>query len=221
MLDQELPPVISRNVIGEIRGRESPNEIVAVSGHIDAWDVGQGAMDDAGGALVSTEAISMIKYLGLVPRRTLQAILWTSEEFGLFGAKAFVNQHRAELHNYNAVLESDSGAFKPRGVEFAGSPEAGCIVQEVVKLLAPINATNYERLPHVASDITVLTNEGVPAISLKTEDEQYFHYHHTGADMLYILNSDDLDLDTALWATVSYVLADLSVSLPRVESNQK
>jgi carboxypeptidase Q len=221
MLDEELAPVNSRNVFGEIRGREFPEEIVGLSGHIDAWDVGQGAMDDAGGVFISTESLTLIKSLGLVPRRTLQAILWTAEEFGVIGVQAFVDQHQTDMIKYNAVFESDTGTFKPRGLDFAGSPEAGCIVQEVLQLLASINATEYQRFPSVSSDISYMIDEGVPGLSLSTENDQYFYFHHSAADMLSVLDSTELDLDTALWATVGYVLADLSVPLPRLEAIKK
>lgn len=193
-----------------------PQEIVAVSGHIDAWDVGQGAMDDAGGILISTEAIALIKSLGLpTPRRTLQAILWTAEEFGLIGVQAFVNEHLNQMGNYNVVFESDSGTFAPRGLDFAGSVEAGCIVEEILKLTSAMNTTTYARYASVGSDISFMIQQGVPGLSLNNANEKYFWYHHSPADMLNVLDPAELDMNTALWATTSYVLADLSVSLPR------
>jgi len=216
MLDYNLPLTTSRNVVGEIVGSEVANQVVAVTGHIDSWDVGQGAMDDGGGILISVEALALIKALNLhTPRRTLRAILWTSEEVGLWGVADYARQHKAELANWSAVFESDSGTFLPRGLDFAGNPQAGCIVQEILKLCAPFNTSTYARYPTVSSDITVLIAEGVPGLSLNNANDNYFWYHHTEADTISMEDPDELDLGTALWAATSYVLADLSIPLPR------
>jgi len=221
MLDEELGSTVSRNAMGELRGTTIPDEIVMVSAHIDAWDVGQGALDDAGGVILATEAMVLLESLGLRPRRTLQAMAWTAEEFGLIGAAAFVNQHQGDLLKYNAAFEADSGVFRPTGIDFAGTQEAGCIVQEVLKLLEPLNATIFTQHPTVGSDISYLIGEGVPGLSLANENEKYFYFHHSPADMLNILDPVEMDMNVAVWATLSYVLADLSVSLPREIPNQK
>lgn len=215
MLDYNLPLTTSRNVIGEIVGSTKPEEYVAVSGHIDSWDVGQGAMDDAGGVMISVAALAAIKSLGLQPKRTLQAILWTSEEPGLWGVEDFARQHKDILANYSVVFESDSGTFKPLGLDFAGTDEAGCIVQEVLKLAAPLNATTYTKYDTVSSDITVLIAEGVPGLSLHNQNDMYFWYHHTEADTVSMQDPVEMDLDCALFAVTSYVLADISAKLPR------
>ncbi|CAG7833050.1 unnamed protein product, partial [Allacma fusca] len=136
-----------------IAGREKPDEIVVVSGHIDSWDVGQGAMDDGGGMIISAQALALVKYLNLNARRTLRSILWTGEEFGLIGAQSYVESHRNELDKFKAVFESDIGTFKPLGLDFAGTFEAGCIVQEVLKLLTPIQASKFRQQDDVGSDI--------------------------------------------------------------------
>lgn len=215
MLGHKLPAITSRNVVGEIIGSEKPNEIVGISGHIDSWDVGQGAMDDAGGVFISVETLALLKALNLTPRRTLRAILWTSEEVGLVGVADYVAKHKAEMANFNAIFESDSGTFRPSGLDFAGTEEAGCIVNEVLQLLAPIHAANYSRQSSVGSDISMLIAEGVPGLSLNNENDEYFWYHHTHADTLSVQDTDEMDLCTAVWAVTSYVIADLSISLPR------
>ena len=215
MNDFQLPPQKSRNAIGEIEGKEKPEEVVVVSGHIDSWDVGQGALDDGGGMFISAQALSLLRFLDLKPRRTLRAILWTAEEFGLIGVQRYVNDHRNELEKFKAVFESDIGTFKPLGLDFAGTVEAGCIVQEVLKLLAPINATKFRKQDDVGSDIYYFLAQNVPGLSLNNANDKYFYYHHTEADTMTVLDSDNLDLCVAVWATASYVLADLSVELPR------
>ncbi|XP_021955466.1 carboxypeptidase Q [Folsomia candida] len=215
MLDYNLPLTTSRNVIGEIVGSSKPDEFVAVSGHIDSWDLGQGVMDDAGGCMISVMALAAIKALNLRPTRTLQTILWTSEEPGLWGVEDFVKQHMDILINYSAVFESDSGTFDPLGLDFAGSELAGCIVNEVLKLTASINTTTYQRFPSVSSDIGRLIDQGVPGLSLNNANDMYFWYHHTTADTITMADPIELDKGTALWAVSSFVLANLTEKLPR------
>jgi carboxypeptidase Q len=215
MNDTTLPDTVSRNVIGEIRGREKPEEVVVVSGHIDSWDVGQGAMDDGGGMIISQEALALLRFLELRPRRTLRSILWTTEEFGLIGVQQYIKQHAEDMNNFVTVFESDIGTFRPVGLDFSGTDDAGCILQEVLKLLSPVNATEYRKLPEVGSDIGYFIEKGVPGVSLNTERSKYFWYHHSEGDTMTVENSDELDLCTAVWTVASYVIADLSVTLPR------
>ena len=121
----------SRNVIAELPGSEFPEEIVVLGGHIDSWDVGQGAHDDAGGCLAAWHAVKLIKKLGLKPRRTLRVVMWTNEENGGRGNKAYRDMHAAELDNHVVAIESDAGVFKPKGFGFSGSVEAMNIVRKI------------------------------------------------------------------------------------------
>lgn len=130
---QNLPDVISRNVVAEIKGRERPKKFVVVSGHIDSWDVGEGAMDDGGGFMIAWNSLAILKQLKLRPRRTLRSILWTAEEEGLLGAAEYVKNHEYEIDNLNFAMESDGGTFEPVGLDFFGSDSAACIMQEIVK----------------------------------------------------------------------------------------
>ncbi len=130
-----LPDADSFNVIGEIRGRERPDEIVVVGGHIDSWDVGTGASDDGGGCVVTWEALRLMKKLGLRPRRTVRVVLFTNEENGLRGALAYRDRYRDDLANHVLMLESDSGVFKPAGFGFSGSDQARRKVQSIASLL--------------------------------------------------------------------------------------
>ncbi|MEO5803630.1 MAG: M20/M25/M40 family metallo-hydrolase, partial [Verrucomicrobiota bacterium] len=130
-----LPDAKSRNVIGEIVGREKPEEIVLISGHIDSWDVGQGAMDDGGGCVSSWEAVRLMHKLGLRPRRTIRVVLWTNEENGIAGAKAYRETHKKELANHVLAIECDDGVFKPTSFAFSGSAAATNQINEVAKLL--------------------------------------------------------------------------------------
>jgi carboxypeptidase Q len=121
-----LPDAPSKNAIGELVGREKPDEIVIVSGHMDSWDVGQGAMDDAGGVVVSWEAVKLLKRLGLTPRRTIRVIGWTNEENGGRGGQGYAKAHAAEAAKHVFAMESDNGAFRPLGMGVTAPDSAVC-----------------------------------------------------------------------------------------------
>jgi len=160
-------------------------------------------------------AVELIKKLHLRPRRTLSTVLWTGEEVGLVGARAYLNDHMHELSNISVLLESDAATFRPLGLGFAGSHEAGCIIQEVSKLLAPLNASDYQAFEKISSDVDVFIPHGVPAISLRTDLTKRYWYHHTEADTLTVEDPHELDLCLATWAVTAYVLSDMRVTLPR------
>jgi carboxypeptidase Q len=136
-----LPDAHSRNVVAEIVGREKPDEIVLVSGHLDSWDIAPGAIDDGGGAVAAWEAARLMLELGLRPRRTVRVVLWTNEENGLRGAKAYAEQHRAELPKHVLAIESDRGVFQPTGFTFKGSDQAKSIIGQAAALLGGLGPT--------------------------------------------------------------------------------
>ena len=214
MEGKNLPPFISHNTISEIKGRELANETVIVSGHLDSWDVGQGAMDDGGGAFIAWNALVLLRQLNLRPRRTLRSILWTGEEEGLWGAQGYFKDHKNELKNVKLVMESDEGTFNPRGLSFSGNVEAQCIVREVLKLMEPINATKFESPEDGGPDISLWTRVGVPGMSLINDNEKYFWFHHSNGDMMTVENPEALDRCLALWTAAAYVFADMSQPLP-------
>lgn len=130
---QTLPDVTSRNTVFELQGTKYPEKVVVVSGHLDSWDVGEGAMDDGGGAFISWSALALLKSLCLKPKRTLRGILWTGEEFGYVGASGYKKAHANESDNFTLFMESDIGTFEPLGIEYTANTEGGCILQEIVK----------------------------------------------------------------------------------------
>lgn len=213
---KSLPPAVSRNTIAELRGNSKPQEVVLLSGHLDSWDVGQGALDDGAGAFISWRALAVLSRLGLRPRRTLRSVLWTGEELHTAGALEYFRRHFThERDLMSLVMESDSGTFRPLGLSFSGSNEqARCIVAEVLRLFTRINATRLT-LGASAPDLSSWIKEGVPGASLSTANEKYFIFHHTEGDTMSVLDRHELDLCTALWAAASYVFADLSMRLPR------
>lgn len=209
----QMPDAESRNVVAEIVGSSKAKKIVVVSGHIDSWDVGQGAMDDGGGAFISWNSLILLKSLNLRPKRTLRAIMWTAEEMGIVGADYYISQHKLEEPDLQFVMESDIGTFTPMGLDVTGSPIVTCILQRILTLLSPM-ASLKVRSPGTGPDIEGWTNAGVPSASLWNKNNKYFWFHHTEADTMTVENSSALDMSTAIFAATSYILADINFNLP-------
>jgi carboxypeptidase Q len=214
MSARTLPDAQSRNVVAELRGREQPDEIIVIGGHIDSWDVGQGAMDDGGGSVAAWQAVHLLQRLGLRPRRTIRVVLWTNEENGLRGALAYRDRHRTEVDNHILAIESDAGVFKPLGFGFTGSDAAYGIVQQIGTLLARIGADDIQR-GGGGADIGPLMELGVPGMGLNVEGTRYFWYHHTDADTIDKLDAREFNECVAALAVLAYVAADLPDRLPR------
>ncbi|HEY0672698.1 MAG TPA: M28 family metallopeptidase [Longimicrobiales bacterium] len=211
---QTLPDVQSRNVIAEVRGRERPDEVIVLGGHIDSWDVGTGAMDDAGGCVAAWHAVKLIKQLGLKPRRTLRVVMWTNEENGLRGGTAYRDAHRHELDKHILAIESDAGVFKPLGFGVTASDSAFAIIQQVGKLLERIGAGEIKK-GGGGADIGPIMALGVPGMGLDVEGDKYFWYHHSGTDTVDKLDPHEVNLSVATLAIMAYVIADLPQPLPR------
>jgi carboxypeptidase Q len=203
------PDADSANVIAELRGRETPGEVVLLGGHIDSWDVGTGAMDDAGGCVVTWEAVRLLKALGLRPRRTLRVVLWTNEENGLRGAHAYRDQHGAELAGHVLALESDSGVFRPTGFGFTGSDAARATLQEIATLLEGLGAARIGASGGGADTGPLREAAGVPTMSLDVDGSRYFQLHHTPADTIDQLDPADVARCVAAVAVMVYVVADM------------
>lgn len=209
---QTLPDAQSHNVMGELRGRERPEEIVVMGGHIDSWDVGQGAMDDAGGVVVAWEAIRLLKKLGLTPRRTIRVVGWTNEENGGRGGPAYRDAHQQETHQL--AIESDGGVFSPLGFGFTGSPGARAIVEAIGSLLSPIKASTIGPSGGGA-DIAAIMATGVPGMGLNVDGTRYFWFHHTDADTPDKLDPAEVQRCVAVMAVMAYIAADIEQTLPR------
>ncbi len=206
-----LPDAESANVIAELRGSERPDEIVLIGGHFDSWDVGQGAHDDGGGCIVAWETIRLLKELGLKPRRTIRAVLFTNEENGTRGGNAYHDAHRAEIEKHVLAIESDSGVYRPEGFGLVATapPQVRSNLQEIAKLLAGIAADNIAENGGGA-DIGPMMREGVIGASLDVDGAHYFDIHHTPADTLDKVNPRELALCVATMAVMAYTVADLS-----------
>lgn len=209
-----LPDAKSRNVIGEIVGREKPGEIVLVSGHIDSWDLGQGAMDDAGGCVAAWEAVRLMHKMNLRPRRSIRVVLWTNEENGINGAKTYRKDHLEELPNHVLAIETDEGVFRPTGFAFSGSDAATKQVKEAAKLLQKITPMEITAGAGGA-DISQLEADGVPLMDLVVERTKYFWYHHTAADTMEVIDRNDFNQCVAALAVMTYAIADAPEKLER------
>ena len=204
----------SRNVIGQINGTTYPDEIVIVGGHIDSWDVGQGAHDDGGGCIAAWEAVRLIKELGLKPKRTIRCVMWTNEENGGKGNQAYRDMHMDELKNHVLAIESDGGVFAPEGFGFTGSDSAREIIADIHQLMKPIQAHTLSKGGR-AADVSPLNDEGVPVMSLKVDGSKYFWYHHTNADTFDKVDFYEFNRCVAAMAIMSFIVADLEELLPR------
>ena len=224
MQAQILPDVLSHNVIGELPGREQPDEVVVLGGHLDSWDVGQGAHDDGGGCVIAMEAVRLIQQLGLRPRRTLRVVLWTNEENGLRGGQAYRDSLGGDFGSHVAAIESDGGMERPVGFGVAVKFEPGdddgqarhlrslARAREIAPLLAGIGADRIDENGGGA-DIGPLMQNGVPGIAHRTVMENYFHWHHTEADMLDKVDPVELRKNVAALAVLAFVLADMPARL--------
>lgn len=214
---ETLPDADSRNVIAELRGSEFPEEIIVMGGHIDSWDVGQGAMDDGGGCVAAWEALRLIKQLGLKPKRTIRVVLWTNEENGLAGAneyKRWAEEDEKSLENHVLGIESDSGVFDPIGFGFTGSDEAFEILQAIGKMLHPIDSGSVTR-GGGGADIGPLMRAGMPGMGLRVNGDKYFWFHHTAADTIDKLNEQDFNESVATIAVFAYSVAEINERLPK------
>ena len=207
-----LPDAQSHNVIAELKGRERPDEIVVIGGHIDSWDVGQGAHDDGAGCVMMMQALTVLKKLGLVPRRTIRVVLFTNEENGLRGGKEYAAKHADEAPRTVLALEADSGGFAPRGFSLETKPEVEQRVRarfaDLSALLRPLGVTQLE-VGHGGADVMALVPLGVPTAGLITEGSKYFDYHHTEADTLDKVDPAALADDVAAVAVLAYIAAEM------------
>jgi carboxypeptidase Q len=205
-----LPDAESANVVAELKGSDHPDEVVVIGGHIDSWDVGQGANDDGGGCIIAWETVRLLKELGLRPRRTIRVVLFTNEENGTRGGTAYKDSHKAELSKHILAIESDSGIFKPEGLGLAANapPQTRANLQEIVKLLSGIGADRVADSGGGA-DIGAMMREGVAGASFNVSGSTYFNIHHTQADTLDKIDPKDLALCVAALAVIAYTVADL------------
>jgi Zn-dependent M28 family amino/carboxypeptidase len=200
-----LPDAFSANAIGELRGRELPDEIVLLGAHIDSWDVGQGASDDGAGCVAVMEALRLLRQSGLVPRRTIRAVLFTGEEYGLAGAKAYHRQHGHERHV--AAFETDYGMAAPDAIGVGGGDENVRAMAPLLPVFARFGIRRF-RDRAFGADVAPIVKQGAAAFSLEPDGRHYFDIHHSEADTLEKVLPEDLRRNSAAIALLGYVLAE-------------
>ena len=207
--------VPSANVIGELRGRERPDEVVVIAGHLDSWDVGQGALDDGTGVAACIEALRCLKELDLVPRRSIRAVLYMNEENGLAGGRAYAEDFAGDMDRHVAAIEMDGGSFDVQG--FGVSAGAGG-VEVVRRILRPLSVIGAHRatVGGGGADIGPMRALGVPQIGLRSDSSRYFDYHHTEADTLDKVDPDALAECAAALAHLAWALAESEEPLARL-----
>ncbi len=207
---------LSRNVIAEIPGSERPEEVVVIGGHIDSWDVGHGASDDAAGVIVTWEALRLIHEMDLQPKRTIRLVLWTNEENGVMGGRAYRDKVRdsGEINHHQLAFEVDFGVFKPLGYGFRGSKEAFEMLEPITKLMSPLREMHLREGAYGTVDIGPLHREGVPIMGLDVEADNYFWYHHSAKDTVDKLDPDEVAECVATVAVMAFVVADMPARLP-------
>ncbi len=213
---QTLPDAPSANVVGEIRGTEKPEEVIILSGHLDSWDVGQGAQDDGAGVVFSMEAARLIQSLGLKPKRTIRVVLWTNEENGLRGGLGYRDAHRAELKDIVVAVESDSGSERVKTFSLdlpKATPQAKADALAALKSLSQaMEAFGAEfRLGGSGADVSPIVAEGVPGVGMHHAATHYFDIHHTNADTFDKVDRADMDFNAAALATFAYALAQTGI----------
>ena len=212
---QTLPDASSYNVIADWKGTEHPEQVVVVSGHLDSWDLGTGAIDDGAGVVVSMQTLHLLKELGIHPRRTVRFVAWMSEEEGSEGAAAYMADHNSAIANHIGAIESDLGADHPAGIYYAGKGELGQWLRPVAQVLDAIGAETLVSAPEAGEDIAGLTAKGVPSFAPVQDSRFYFNYHHTAADTFDKIDPKHLNENAAVMAVLAYALADSPEPAPR------
>lgn len=210
------PQLQGYNVVADLKGSEHPEQVVIVSGHLDSWDLGTGAIDDAAGVVAAMETAELLHRLNLHPRRTLRVIAWMNEEMGATGAEAYAKDHSADVGNHVGAIESDLGAEHPLGFHAKISEAAAKQISPVQEALRQIGSNLIQIVPESPeTDIEPLAKSGVPAFGIWQSGVMYFTYHHTAADTLDKVDPEQLRENAACMAVMGYALADMAEPLQR------
>jgi carboxypeptidase Q len=210
------PDVTGYNVIADLKGTEHPEQVIIVSGHLDSWDLGTGAIDDAAGVAVAMETAELLHRLHLRPKRTIRMIAWMNEEMGANGRDVYAKEFESQLADHIAAIESDLGAEHPLGFHAKISDAAQNQLSPVLQALQPIGADLFDIVAtSPETDIEPLADKGVPAFGVWQNGLKYFRYHHTQADTLDKVGPEELRENAACMAVMAYALAQMNAELPR------
>ncbi len=213
---QKLPDETCYNVIADLKGSEHPEQIVVVSGHLDSWDLGTGAIDDGAGVVIAMETAEILQRLHLRPARTLRVIAWIDEETGGAGSKAYSVEYSSDFAHHVAAIESDAGAAHPLGFDVKATPPAVDALRPVQGVLQSIGATVLQPSTYPpGADIAAMSDFGVPAFGVMQDSRTYFNYHHSAADTLDKIVPSELRENAAAMAVLAYALTNMKDPLPR------
>ena len=202
---ETLPDAPSFNVIGELTGSESPNTFITVGGHLDSWDLAEGANDDGAGIVQSIEVLRLFKLNGIKPKHTIRAVLFMNEENGLRGGKKYAEEAKLNNENHIAALESDSGSFTPRGFSIDANGKNQDLIKGWKSLLAPYGLRDINE-GHSGADIGPLKSETITLVGYRPDSQRYFDYHHAANDTFDKVNKRELELGAASMASLVYLL---------------
>lgn len=202
---ETLPDAPSFNVVGEIRGSEFPGEIIAVGGHLDSWDLAEGAHDDGTGCVQSIEVLRIFKAMGYKPKRTIRAVMFMNEENGLRGGQEYAKQAASKNEKHIAAMESDRGGFTPRGFTMSATDEVKNKIRNWKSLLEPYGLSDFNQ-EGGGADIGPLAPQGVPLIGFLPDSQRYFSYHHTPEDTFDKVDKRELELGAAAMAALIYLI---------------
>ena len=213
---QKLPDETSYNVVADLKGSEHPEQIVVVSGHLDSWDLGTGAIDDGAGVVIAMQTAEVLQRLHLRPTRTLRVIAWMDEETGGSGSRAYTAEHANDFPQHIAAIESDSGAAHPLGFSVRALPAATDALRPVQGVLRSIGANILQPTTYApGADIEAMSEAGVPAFGVMQDGRTYFNFHHTAADTLDKVVPAELRENAAAMAVLAYALTNMKNPLPR------
>lgn len=215
MTPQMLPDVETYNVVADLKGAKHPEQVVIVSGHLDSWDLGTGALDDAAGVVVAMETAQILKQLKLQPDRTIRVVAWMAEEIGGVGGKAYGRQHAADMKDHFAAIETDLGAGHPVGINVCCEEATLKVLQPVADVLQSSGAGILRMSDDTGVDIVSVKVAGAPTFSPIQDVRTYFDYHHSAADTLDKIDPQFLRENAAVVATLAYALATMNGELPR------
>ena len=219
---QTLPDVDSHNVIADLTGSDKAAQVVVISGHMDSWDLAQGAIDDGAGLVVALGVADVFKRLGLKPHRTVRIIGWMNEENGTRGGKAYFAANKTKLAEHAAVIETDMGAGRPLGIIASIKQDDEKFLAPLKSLLLSIGTPLFERREYASgSDVELLAASGVPSFEPMLDTRNYFSYHHTPADTLDKVEPENLRRQVAMLAMLTWYLAEMPNSLTHLSANKE
>lgn len=202
---ETLPDAPSYNVVGEIKGSDNKDEIIVVGGHLDSWDLAEGAHDDGTGCVQSIEVLRLLKHLGYKPKRTLRAVMFMNEENGLRGGLKYAELAEKNKEKHLAAMESDRGGFTPRGFTISGDDKARAKIQSWKPLLDPYGLSDFGQ-EGGGADIGPLAQQGVTLLGFLPDSQRYFDYHHTPEDTFEKVNKRELEMGAASMAALVFLL---------------